>query len=60
MVFADCVHVKVSAELLAVRAERDAATREVAELRRCIERNADEQPTQAAIDAFQVCRSSCL
>ena len=45
-------HSQVSAQLQAVTAERDAATREVAELRRRI---AEDRPTQEATAALQVC-----
>ena len=45
-------HAQVSAQLQAVTSERDAATREVAELRRRI---AEDRPTQEAAAALQVC-----
>ena len=54
------LYLKVNGQLQTVTAERDAATREVAELRRQVAQNADEQPTQAAIEAFQVCMGFCL
>ena len=46
--------VQARGQLQTVTAERDTATREVTDLRRRIARNDDKQPTQVALDAFQV------